>query len=82
MQQEEDYYFFKVIDESKKSYIEQPKARRNRAMLVYYASKKMYLRNISIVRVLEALEKQGGVIKTPPSICKFLIESMTGAVSF
>jgi hypothetical protein len=51
--------FFKVIDESKRTYIEQPKARCDRAMLVYYASKKISMRNISIVRVLEALENQG-----------------------
>lgn len=51
--------FFKVIDESRKTYIEQKKARSDRASLAYYTSKKTDIRNISIIRVLEALDKQG-----------------------
>jgi hypothetical protein len=52
-------HFFKVIDESEKIYIEQPRARSNRSDLIFYASKKTFIPTTSIMRVLEALEKQG-----------------------
>ena len=52
-------HFFKVIDEFKKIYIEQPRVRSNRAALIFYASKKTLIPTTSIMRVLEALEKQG-----------------------
>jgi hypothetical protein len=51
--------FFNVINESKKTYIEQPKARDNRANLVFYINRRTKIPSVSIVKVLVALENQG-----------------------
>lgn len=51
--------FFKIINESMKIYIEQPKARSNRANLIFHINRRTQISNISIVKVLEALENQG-----------------------
>lgn len=51
--------FFKVIDESRKTYVEQPKARSSRAVLIFYANKKTLISTVSYMRVLEELEKKG-----------------------
>jgi len=52
-------HFFKVIEGSKKAYIEHPRARIDRANLLFYANKKTRIPTTSIKKVLEALEKQG-----------------------
>jgi hypothetical protein len=52
-------HFFKVIEASKIAYIENPKARVDKANLLFYANKKTRISTTSIKKVLEALEKQG-----------------------
>ncbi|MDQ1252082.1 MAG: hypothetical protein QG646_1197 [Euryarchaeota archaeon] len=56
-------HFFKIIDESKKTFIEQPKARSNRAALIFYASKKTFIPTTSFKRALEALENKGWILQ-------------------
>ena len=52
-------HFFKVIEGCKKAYIEHPRARIDRANLLFYVNKKTLIPTNSINRVMEALEKQG-----------------------
>lgn len=52
-------HFFKVIEGSKKAYIRHHRARINRTELLSYTNKKTLISTTSIMRVLEALEKQG-----------------------
>lgn len=52
-------HFFKVIEGSKKAYVQHHRARINRTELLSYTNKKTLISTTSIMRVLEALEKQG-----------------------
>lgn len=51
--------FFKIVYESQNIYFKQPRARRDRSMLIVYTSKKTLIPTTSITRVLEELEKKG-----------------------
>ena len=68
-------HFFKVIEGSKKVYIEQPRARIDSASLLSYVSKSTLIPTISIKRVMEALEKQGWSIQEDTSSMKLLDRS-------
>lgn len=52
-------HFFRVVETSKKAYIEHPRARINRTELISYVCKKILVSTTSVMRILEALEEQG-----------------------
>lgn len=52
-------HFFKVIEGTKKAYIEYPRARVNRTELLSCVYRKTLVSTTSVMRILEALEEQG-----------------------
>ncbi|RPJ78481.1 MAG: hypothetical protein EHM20_03810 [Alphaproteobacteria bacterium] len=69
-------HFFKVIEGSKKAYIEHPRARIDKANLLFYANKKTSIPTTSIKKVLEALEKQGWSLQEATRDMELLCRSL------
>jgi hypothetical protein len=69
-------HFFNVIEVSKRAYIENPRARIDKAKLLFYANKKTLIPTISIRKVLGALEKQGWSLQEATRDMEYLNRSL------
>jgi hypothetical protein len=69
-------HFFNVIEGSKRAYVENPRARVDKANLLFYVNKKTRIPTTSIKKVLDALEKQGWSLQEATRDMEYLDRSL------
>jgi hypothetical protein len=74
-------HFFKIIDESKKTFIEQPKARSNRAALIFYASKKHLYQLLHLSGLWRHWKKRAGSFKKLLRMWSFMTNLLKRSIS-